>query len=73
MHDEILENRLGAPQGTVVNGMPLPDFGGGHPDPNLVYARELFDLMMSAGRARFRRRLRWRRRPQPDHRAKTAS
>src|SRR4051812_22956636 len=27
----ILEARLGAPEGTVVNGRPLPDFGGGHP------------------------------------------
>ncbi|MDR1936271.1 MAG: alpha-D-glucose phosphate-specific phosphoglucomutase [Candidatus Accumulibacter sp.] len=38
---EILERRLGAPAGTVVNGVPLPDFGGGHPDPNPVYAAEL--------------------------------
>ena len=37
----ILEGRLGAPEGTVVNGVPLPDFGGGHPDPNPVYAAEL--------------------------------
>lgn len=43
----ILERELGAPVGTVVNGAPLPDFGGGHPDPNLVHARLLFDLMMS--------------------------
>ena len=40
---EIIENRLGAPQGTVVNGVPLEDFGHGHPDPNLVYAKELAD------------------------------
>ena len=39
-HD-ILERRLGAPAGTVVNGIPLPDFGGGHPDPNPINAREL--------------------------------
>ncbi len=38
---EILERRLGAPAGTVVNGEPLPDFGGIHPDPNLVHATEL--------------------------------
>lgn len=38
---QILEKRLGAPAGTVQNGVPLPDFGGGHPDPNLVYARNL--------------------------------
>ena len=37
----ILEDRLGAPAGTVVNATPLPDFGGGHPDPNPVYAAEL--------------------------------
>ncbi len=38
---EILQNRLGAPRGTVINGIPLADFGGGHPDPNLTYAKEL--------------------------------
>ena len=43
----IIEGRLGAPEGTVVNGNPLPDFGGGHPDPNLVHAKDLYDLMMS--------------------------
>ncbi len=37
----ILEGRLGAPAGTVVNGIPLPDFAGGHPDPNPVYAADL--------------------------------
>ncbi|NDY43240.1 alpha-D-glucose phosphate-specific phosphoglucomutase [Dissulfurirhabdus thermomarina] len=42
---EILERRLGAPPGTVVRGTPLPDFGGGHPDPNLVHARGLVALM----------------------------
>ena len=45
---EILEKRLGAPKGSVRNFVPLPDFGGHHPDPNLVHARELYDLMMSA-------------------------
>jgi len=43
----ILEKTLGAPEGTVVNGVPLPDFGGHHPDPNLVHAKDLYDLMMS--------------------------
>ena len=38
---EILEQRLGAPRGTVINGFPLTDFGGGHPDPNQVHAHEL--------------------------------
>jgi phosphoglucomutase len=42
---EILERRLGAPPGTVMNGEPLTDFGGGHPDPNLTYAPELVALM----------------------------
>ncbi|HAS52415.1 MAG TPA: alpha-D-glucose phosphate-specific phosphoglucomutase [Gammaproteobacteria bacterium] len=42
---EIIENRLGAPKGTVVNGIPLEDFGHGHPDPNLVYAKELADYL----------------------------
>ena len=41
----ILEERLGAPVGTVVNGKPLPDFGGGHPDPNPVYAADLVAAM----------------------------
>jgi phosphoglucomutase len=44
---EILEHRLGAPEGTCVNFVPLPDFGGHHPDPNLVYAKDLYDLLMS--------------------------
>ncbi|MCD2315978.1 alpha-D-glucose phosphate-specific phosphoglucomutase [Sphingomonas sp. IC-11] len=44
---EILERRLGFCAGTVRNGTPLEDFGGHHPDPNLVHARELYDLMMS--------------------------
>ena len=42
---EILEKRLGAPKGTVINGKPSPDFGGGHPDPNPVWAKELMDIM----------------------------
>jgi phosphoglucomutase len=44
---EILETRLGFPPGTVRGGVPLEDFGGHHPDPNLVHAKELYDLMMS--------------------------
>ena len=44
---EILEARLGAEVGTVRNAVPLPDFGGGHPDPNLVHARELYETMMA--------------------------
>jgi phosphoglucomutase len=41
----IFEQRLGAAPGTVVNGIPLEDFGGGHPDPNLVYAHDLVEIM----------------------------
>jgi len=43
---EILEKRLGFAVGTVRNGVPLEDFGGHHPDPNLVHARDLYELMM---------------------------
>lgn len=42
---EIFENILGAAKGSVLNPQPKPDFGGLHPDPNLVYARELVDIM----------------------------
>ncbi|MBP6736146.1 MAG: alpha-D-glucose phosphate-specific phosphoglucomutase [Rhodobacteraceae bacterium] len=45
---EILENRLGAAPGTVVNGTPLPDFGGMHPDPNPTWAKALMDEMFGA-------------------------
>ena len=44
---EIIEKRLGAPAGSVRNSVPLPDFGGHHPDPNLVHAKELYDDVMS--------------------------
>ncbi|MBM3520403.1 MAG: alpha-D-glucose phosphate-specific phosphoglucomutase [Alphaproteobacteria bacterium] len=50
---EILENMLGAAPGTVVNGTPLEDFGGHHPDPNLVHAKDLHDLMMSVAAPAF--------------------
>jgi phosphoglucomutase len=46
---EIFEIRLGAPGGSVRNFLPLPDFGGHHPDPNLVYCKELYDEMMGDG------------------------
>ena len=45
---EILENQLGAKAGTVINGTPLTDFGNGHPDPNLTYAKELVEQMFVA-------------------------
>ena len=44
---EIFEKRLGAAAGTVQNGVPLEDFGGGHPDPNLVYAHDLVEIMFA--------------------------
>ncbi len=42
---EILVNRLGVPAENVINAVPLPDFGQGHPDPNLTYAHELVDIL----------------------------
>lgn len=44
---EILEKRLGAAPGTVMNGIPQADFAGGHPDPNLTYADELVTIMFA--------------------------
>ncbi|KZR78568.1 alpha-D-glucose phosphate-specific phosphoglucomutase [Prochlorococcus marinus] len=49
----LLEGLLGAPTGTVRNGIPLEDFGGGHPDPNLTYAAELADLLLNGKSYRF--------------------
>jgi phosphoglucomutase len=49
----ILEETLGAPTGTVMNGVPLPDFGGGHPDPNLTYAEDLVKIMFSTDAPEF--------------------
>jgi phosphoglucomutase len=45
----ILEERLGAPGGTVVNGEPLPDFGGHYPDPNPTHAASLVAAMLAPG------------------------
>ncbi|MBN2905120.1 MAG: alpha-D-glucose phosphate-specific phosphoglucomutase [Rhodobacteraceae bacterium] len=42
----ILQGMLGAPEGSVINAVPQPDFGGGHPDPNPIWAKPLVDLMM---------------------------
>jgi phosphoglucomutase len=42
---DILVNRLGASASSVMNAVPLENFGGGHPDPNLTYAHELVDAM----------------------------
>ena len=49
----ILEGLLGAPAGTVRHGVPLEDFGGGHPDPNLTYAHELASLLLEGDAYRF--------------------
>ena len=49
----LLEGLLGAPAGTVRNGIPLEDFGGGHPDPNLTYAHDLADLLLGGDHYRF--------------------
>jgi phosphoglucomutase len=49
----IIEGILGAPAGTVINGEPLEDFGGHHPDPNPVNAAELVALMNGAGAPEF--------------------
>jgi phosphoglucomutase len=49
----LLEDLLGAPVGSVRNGDPLEDFGGGHPDPNLTYAHDLAELLMGSDAYRF--------------------
>src|SRR5665811_58370 len=46
---EIFVNRLGAPADSIMNAVPLPDFGGGHPDPNLTYAHELVEVLYGDG------------------------
>lgn len=46
---EILNNRLAANEDAVMNGTPLEDFGGGHPDPNLAHTRELLDVLNKPG------------------------
>ena len=45
---EIFIKRLNAPASAVINGVPLPDFGGGHPDPNPTYAEDLIKIMFAA-------------------------
>ena len=49
----IFEEMLGAPAGTVRNGIPLEDFGGGHPDPNLTYAHDLAELLLGSDAYKF--------------------
>ena len=46
--EEIFLRRLGAPAASVMNGVPLADFGGGHPDPNPTYASALIEAMAAA-------------------------
>jgi len=41
----ILQDMLGASDDSLINCIPLEDFGGGHPDPNLTYAKELVDII----------------------------
>ena len=49
----ILEGLLGAPAGSVRNGIPLEDFGKGHPDPNLTYAHDLAEILLQGDGYRF--------------------
>lgn len=42
---KILCDELGCPEEAIINGVPLEDFGGGHPDPNLTYAAQLVALL----------------------------
>ncbi|XP_030463495.2 phosphoglucomutase, chloroplastic [Syzygium oleosum] len=41
----IFVDKLGASLDSILNGVPLEDFGHGHPDPNLTYAEDLVDIM----------------------------
>lgn len=41
----IFVDELGLPESSVQNCVPLPDFGGGHPDPNLTYAHTLVEVV----------------------------
>ncbi|WP_035383438.1 alpha-D-glucose phosphate-specific phosphoglucomutase [Ferriphaselus sp. R-1] len=45
---DILVDRLGAPADSVMNAVPLEDFGNGHPDPNLTYAHDLVEIVYGA-------------------------
>lgn len=49
----ILEDMLGAPPGAVINAEPLTDFGGGHPDPNLVHAHAIVEMTKGADGLQF--------------------
>ena len=49
---EIFVNRLGAKKEWILNGIPMEDFGGIHPEPNPTYAKDFYDAMMN-GMAEF--------------------
>ena len=49
----ILQQQLGAPEGSILRGQPLPDFGGDHPDPNLAHAPDLHKRLSGTGAADF--------------------
>ena len=51
--NKLFEGLLGASAGSVRNGIPLEDFGKGHPDPNLTYAHDLADLLLKGDAYRF--------------------
>ncbi len=48
---EIFSQRLCANVGAVINGIPLEDFAGGHPDPNLAHATELVSRLNASASA----------------------
>ena len=51
--NKLFQELLGAPAGSVRNGIPLEDFGNGHPDPNLTYAHNLAELLLKGDAFRF--------------------
>ena len=50
---DIFINRLGASPDSIMNAIPLPNFGKGHPDPNLTYAHELVDVLYGSDAPNF--------------------
>ncbi|XP_062153626.1 phosphoglucomutase, chloroplastic [Alnus glutinosa] len=45
----IFVDKLGASLDSILNGVPLEDFGHGHPDPNLTYAKDLVNILYGEG------------------------
>uniref|UniRef100_A0A175YMN0 Glucose phosphomutase n=1 Tax=Daucus carota subsp. sativus TaxID=79200 RepID=A0A175YMN0_DAUCS len=43
--EPIFVDKLGASTNSILNGVPLEDFGHGHPDPNLTYAKDLVNIL----------------------------